>query len=255
MIETENGAFSLRGKTALVTGASRGLGQGMVIGLAKAGADIIGVGISDMSETREKVENIGRTFYEIKVDLSNSENVIQVVEKALSLNGQIDILVNNAGMIRRAPAEQFSDEDWSTVLELNVNTVFKFSRQVGQHMLERGSGKIINIASMLSFQGGKNVTSYTTSKHAVAGLTKSLANEWSGRGVNVNAIAPGYMKTDNTAALRSDKERNQFISSRIPADRWGTPEDLEGPVVFLSSQASDYVNGHILCVDGGWMNF
>jgi 2-deoxy-D-gluconate 3-dehydrogenase len=255
MVHVVHQAFQLQGKTALVTGASRGLGQGMVIGLAKAGANIIGVGISDMSETRKKVEETGCKFYPIKSDLSNPENIKDVLDQSFQFTKNIDILVNNAGIIRRSPAEQFSDEDWNDVININLNTVFKLSRQVGKHMLERGSGKIINIASMLSFQGGKNVLSYTSSKHAVAGLTKSLANEWAGHGVNVNAIAPGYMETDNTEQLRKDEERNQFITSRIPAKRWGKPEDLAGPVVFLSSQASDYVNGHILCVDGGWMNF
>lgn len=247
--------FQLHGKTALVTGASRGLGQGMIIGLAKAGADIIGVGISDMKETRERVEALGRKFYPIQQDLSLPNSVEAVLDQAFQYTKRIDILVNNAGIIRRAPAEEFSDQDWDDVLHVNLNTVYKFSSLVGKHMLEHGAGKIINIASMLSFQGGKNVVAYTASKHGVVGLTKSLANEWAGRGVNVNAIAPGYMETDNTEALRQDTARNAFISSRIPAQHWGKPADLEGPVVFLASKASDYVHGHVLCVDGGWLNY
>ncbi|MFC5464850.1 2-dehydro-3-deoxy-D-gluconate 5-dehydrogenase KduD [Lederbergia graminis] len=247
--------FQLHGKTALVTGASRGLGQGMIIGLAKAGADIIGVGISDMTETRERVEALGRKFYPIQQDLSLPNSVEAVLDQAFQYKKRIDILVNNAGIIRRAPAEEFSDQDWEDVLNVNLNIVYKFSSLVGKHMLEHGAGKIINIASMLSFQGGKNVVAYTASKHGVVGLTKSLANEWAGRGVNVNAIAPGYMETDNTEALRQDTARNAFISSRIPAQHWGKPADLEGPVVFLASKASDYVHGHVLCVDGGWLNY
>jgi len=247
--------FQLHGKTALVTGASRGLGQGMIIGLAKAGADIIGVGISDMTETRDRVEALGRKFYPIQQDLSLPNSVEAVLDQAFQYTKRIDILVNNAGIIRRAPAEEFSDQDWDDVLNVNLNTVYKFSSLIGKHMLEHGSGKIINIASMLSFQGGKNVVAYTASKHGVVGLTKSLANEWAGRGVNVNAIAPGYMETNNTEALRQDSARNAFISSRIPAQHWGRPADLEGPVVFLASKASDYVHGHVLCVDGGWLNY
>jgi 2-dehydro-3-deoxy-D-gluconate 5-dehydrogenase len=255
MVDKAHQAFQLQGKTALVTGASRGLGQGMIVGLANAGANIIGVGISDMSETRKKVIEMGGKFFSINADLSNPNSVKEVLDQAFQFSNEIDILVNNAGIIRRSPAEKLSDEDWKDVIDLNLNTVFLFSREVGKHMLERGSGKIINIASMLSFQGGIDVIAYTSSKHALVGMTKSLANEWAGRGVNVNAIAPGYMETDNTEKLRKDVERYQFISSRIPAKRWGKPEDLIGPVVFLSSQASDYVHGHTLCVDGGWMNF
>ncbi|HWO77350.1 MAG TPA: 2-dehydro-3-deoxy-D-gluconate 5-dehydrogenase KduD [Bacillus sp. (in: firmicutes)] len=246
--------FSLRGKVALLTGASRGLGQGMAIGLAEMGAVVIGAGMSDMSDTRKKIESFGGTFYEVKIDLSNDHAAEQLVSEALSLTNKIDILVNNAGIIRRADAENFSDDDWFEVIKVNQHSVFQLCREVGKHMLENGSGKIINIASMLSFQGGLRVPAYTASKHAVAGLTKSLANEWGSRGVNVNAIAPGYMITDNTSQLRANQERNQYITSRIPQGRWGTPEDLKGAVVFLASEASNYVNGHILCVDGGWMS-
>ncbi|WP_277753201.1 2-dehydro-3-deoxy-D-gluconate 5-dehydrogenase KduD [Metabacillus mangrovi] len=247
--------FSLKGKTALVTGASRGLGRAMAIGLAEAGADIIGAGISDMTEVKAEAEKAGSTFYGIRADLSDRVQRSGVIQRALEEKGKIDILVNNSGIIRRAPAAEYSMEDWRAVLELNTDAVFQLSTEAGRHMLERGSGKIINIASMLSFQGGLRVPAYTASKHAIAGLTKALSNEWAGKGICVNAIAPGYMETDNTEALRMDEERNAFIQSRIPAGRWGLPEDLKGPVVFLSSDASNYVSGHILAVDGGWLNF
>lgn len=246
--------FSLKGKVALLTGASRGLGQGMTVGLAEAGAVVIGAGMSNMLDTRNKIEAIGGTFHDLKIDLSKDHAAGELVSEALSLTNKIDILVNNAGIIRRAEAENFSDEDWYEVIKVNQHTVFQLCREVGKHMLENGSGKIVNIASMLSFQGGLRVPAYTASKHAVAGLTKSLANEWGSRGINVNAIAPGYMETDNTAQLRANQERNAYITSRIPQGRWGTPEDLKGAVVFLASNASSYVNGHILCVDGGWMS-
>lgn len=247
--------FSLNGKVSLVTGASRGLGQGMAIGLAEAGSDVIGAGMSDMTETRQRIEKLGRTFYEIKSDLSQEGAVQKLVREALDASKKVDVLVNNAGTIRREQAENFSDQDWQDVIRLNLDVVFELSREFGNHMLDRGSGKIINIASMLSFQGGMKVPAYAASKHGVAGLTKSFANEWSGRGVQVNAIAPGYMKTDNTAPIRQDEKRNAFITSRIPQGRWGEPDDLKGPVVFLASEAAGYVNGHILCVDGGWMSF
>ncbi|MBU9711628.1 2-dehydro-3-deoxy-D-gluconate 5-dehydrogenase KduD [Bacillus tamaricis] len=242
------------GKTALVTGASRGLGQGMSVGLAEAGADVIGVGISDMSETRKKIEALGQKFYEIKGDLSKANAVTKIVTESIQEAGKIHILVNNAGIIRRKEAENFSDQDWDDVVQVNLNSVFRLSREVGKHMLGNGEGKIINIASMLSFQGGLRVPAYTATKHAVAGLTKSLANEWASKGISVNAIAPGYMITDNTAPLRENEVRNDFITSRIPIGEWGTPDDLKGPVVFLASEASRYVTGHVLCVDGGWMS-
>ncbi len=246
--------FSLKGKVALLTGASRGLGQGMAVGLAEAGATVIGAGMSDMSETRSKIEAIGGIFHDVKIDLSEDKAAEKLVSEALALTNKIDILVNNAGIIRRENAENFTDDDWFEVIKVNQHAVFQLSREAGRHMLENGSGKIINVASMLSFQGGLRVPAYTASKHAVAGLTKSLANEWASRGINVNAIAPGYMETDNTAQLRSNTERNEYITSRIPQGRWGTPDDLKGAVVFLASNASNYVNGHILCVDGGWMS-
>ncbi|WP_053219960.1 2-dehydro-3-deoxy-D-gluconate 5-dehydrogenase KduD [Virgibacillus senegalensis] len=246
--------FSLKGKTALVTGASRGLGQGMAIGLAEAGAKVIGTGTSDLGDTKAKVEAAGGNFYEIIQDLSQRGAAVALANEAIELAGKIDILVNNAGIIRRSDLEEFSDEDWYKVIDVNQHAVFQLSREIGKHMLENGSGKIINVASMLSFQGGLKVPAYTASKHAVAGLTKSFANEWSSKGINVNAIAPGYMATDNTAPIRENRDRNAFITSRIPQGRWGSPEDLKGAVVFLASDASNYVNGHVLCVDGGWMS-
>lgn len=245
--------FSLQGKVAVVTGATRGLGQGMAIGLAKAGADIIGVGFSKQDETKKKIEDLGRTFYEINADLSKQDELTSVVQEAINKTGRVDILINNAGIIRREQAENFSDQDWDDVIDVNLSAVFRLTRDFGKHMIENGSGKIINIASMLSFQGGKMVPAYSATKHGVAGLTKSFANEWASKGINVNAIAPGYMATDNTAPLRADKDRNAYITSRIPQSEWGTPEDLAGPAVFLASDSARYVNGHILCVDGGWM--
>lgn len=247
--------FSLKGKTVLITGASRGLGKGMAVGMAQAGADIIGAGISDMTETQQEVEQTGQSFYPIKMDLSDETKRTHLIEQALALTCKIDVLVNNSGIIRRSPAEEYSLRDWRDVLDLNIDAVFQLSTAAGKHMIARGSGKIINIASMLSFQGGIKVPAYTASKHAVAGLTKALANEWSSKGVCVNAIAPGYMATDNTEALRNDEERSQFIESRIPIGRWGLPEDLAGPAIFLASDASNYVSGHILAVDGGWLNY
>jgi len=247
--------FSLHGKIALVTGATRGLGAGMAIGLAESGADIIGVGTGDMTNVKREVLRLGRNFHEIKEDLLKAGAANRVKEASLRLAGRVDILVNNAGIIRRSNSEQYNDEDWDDVIQVNLTVVFQLCREIGNHMLERGSGKIINIASLLSFQGGIKVPAYTASKHAVAGLTKTLSYEWSGRGVCVNAIAPGYMETDITSALREDPARNASILMRIPAGRWGTPDDLKGPVVFLASDASNYVNGHILSVDGGWMGY
>mgnify|MGYP000376966292 CR=1 FL=1 len=248
--------FDLKGKVALVTGASRGLGRGIALGLAEAGADIIAVA--------SKKENVAETVAEIKklgtskvvalgCEQDKPEQVKQLVDDAIAAFGKVDILVNNAGTIRRAPAEDFSDEDWDLVMEANINGVFRLSRGIGKHMLANGSGKIINIASLLSFSGGITVPAYSASKGAVMQLTKALANEWAAKGLNVNAIAPGYFATDNTEALRADKERNAAISARIPAGRWGEPKDLAGAAVFLASPASDYVNGHTLLVDGGWM--
>lgn len=245
--------FDLTGKTALVTGGAKGLGAGMALGLAKAGADIVVVTSSDRSrEVQDQIAAIGRKVSTVVADLGDESKLPGAVEEALKLTGKIDILVNNSGIIRRTPAVDHSAQDWHDVISLNLNAVFFLCQLVGRHMIERGSGKIINIASMLSFQGGITVPGYAASKHGVAGITKALANEWAGKGINVNAIAPGYMATDNTAALQADKVRNEQILGRIPAGRWGTIEDMQGPVVFLASAASDYMNGHVICVDGGW---
>lgn len=247
--------FSLKGKTALVTGASVGLGQAMAIALAEAGADVICHCHfeSEADDTCKKIEALERKTVAVSGDLSNKEIPKQIIAKVINEFGRLDILVNNAGMIKRSPAVDFSEEDWSTVLEVNLSSVFRLSQAAGRQMIKQGGGKIINIASLLSFQGGITVPAYTASKSGVAGLTKALANEWAKDNINVNAIAPGYMTTNNTAALRSDETRNRQILERIPAGRWGNADDLAGAVVFLSSSASDYLQGHILVVDGGWM--
>ena len=245
--------FDLTGKVALVTGGTTGLGEGMALGLAEAGADIMLVDITESNNTVEKIKNLGRKVHLKLADLSKMSTIIEVVEEAIQIFGKVDILVNNAGIIRRTPAVDFSEKDWDDVMNLNSKTVFFLSQTVAKGMIERGYGKIINVASLLAFSGGINVPSYSASKGAVAQITKALANEWAGKGININAVAPGYMVTNNTANLRKDAERTKSISDRIPADRWGTPEDLKGPAVFLASKASDYINGHILLVDGGWM--
>lgn len=247
--------FDLSGKVALVTGGCSGLGEGMALGLAEAGADLVLVTYTDPGdETKAKAEALGRRVHIIKADLSVEEDLPKVAEEAINAFGHIDILVNNAGIIRRTPVADHSAKDWHDVINLNLNTVFFLTQLIGRHMLERGSGKIINVASMLSYQGGILVPGYTAAKHGVAGLTKAFANEWAGKGINVNAIAPGYMETRNTAPIRADEQRRESITARIPAGRWGTPEDLAGPIVFLASKASDYMHGHILNVDGGWMS-
>lgn len=245
--------FDLTGKTAVVTGTSGGLGQAMAIGLAEAGTSIVAISSSNSNATVEAIRAIGGQAEEISADLSNADILEDVFNEARGFFGKVDILVNNAGIIRRTPAADHSAKDWYDVIDLNLNSVFFLCQLAGRHMLERGSGKIINVASMLSYQGGINVPGYTASKHAVAGVTKALANEWAGRGIQVNAIAPGYMTTNNTAPILKDEARTNAITERIPAGRWGTPEDLKGPVVFLSSSASDYLSGHVLNVDGGWM--
>ncbi|AEI39183.1 2-dehydro-3-deoxy-D-gluconate 5-dehydrogenase KduD [Paenibacillus mucilaginosus] len=246
--------FDLTGKVALVTGGAVGLGGGISLGLAKAGADIVIVTSNDRSrEVQQEIEAMGRKVHTIVANLMDEQALKGVVEEALSVFGKIDILVNNSGIIRRTPAAEHGAQDWHDVLNLNLNSAFFLCQLVGREMIKQGSGKIINIASLLSFQGGINVPGYTASKHAIAGVTKALANEWASKGVQVNAIAPGYMSTDNTAALRADEERSSQILVRIPAARWGTTEDLQGPVIFLASAASDYMNGHVLAVDGGWM--
>ena len=247
--------FKLDGKVALVTGAAGGLGQAMAIGLAEAGAEIVAhchlAGEAD--ETCAAIAKLGRQTFSVVGDLADKNVPNGLVEEVVGKFGRIDILINNAGMIRRAPAVDFSEEDWAAVLEVNLSSVFRLSQAAGRKMVERKSGKIINIASLLSFQGGVTVPAYTASKAGVAGLTKAFANEWAKDNVNVNAIAPGYMRTNNTTALRSDETRNRQILERIPAGRWGEPEDLTGAAVFLASKASDYLNGHILVVDGGWL--
>ena len=246
--------FQLQGKVALVTGCNTGLGQGMAVALAQAGADIVGVNVSAPDDTRAAVETLGRKFLDLRANLSDTSCLDGVVQQALAGGGQLDILVNNAGIIRRCEAIDFSEKDWDDVIDLNLKTVFFLSQAVAKQFIKQGTGgKIINVASMLSFQGGVRVPSYTASKSAVMGITRALANEWAAKGVNVNAIAPGYMATDNTAALRADAARNAAILERIPANRWGLPSDLAGPVVFLASKASDYVNGYTLAVDGGWL--
>lgn len=246
--------FSLEGKVAIVTGCSTGLGQGMVVGLAEAGADIVGVDYVDAPETKEKVEAIGKKYLGIKADLSTLEPIEGIVKKAVEEYGHVDILVNNAGIIRREDAINFSEKDWDDVMDINVKTVFFFSQAVAkQFMAQNTGGKIINIASMLSFQGGIRVPSYTASKSGVMGITRLMANEWAKENINVNAIAPGYMATNNTKALRADEQRNKEILGRIPANRWGDPSDLAGPITFLASDASAYVNGYTLAVDGGWL--
>jgi 2-deoxy-D-gluconate 3-dehydrogenase len=248
-----NDIFSLKGKAAVVTGGTTGLGQAMAVGLAEAGADVVIADIMESTETKEKILSIGRKAIQLKVDLSNFESINIVVKSAIDEFGKIDILINNAGIIRRTPAIEFSEKDWDDVMNINSKTVFFLSQAAARDMFKRKYGKIINVASLLSFSGGITVPSYSASKGAVAQITKALANEWAQYGINTNAIAPGYMVTNNTAALRKDEKRYSAISERIPAGRWGMPEDLKGAAVFLASGASDYVNGHVLVVDGGWM--
>lgn len=246
--------FDLHGRTAIVTGGARGLGAGIALGLARAGADVaIVANGSTNRDVHEAIEAMGRRAHTIVADLSDEAALPGVIGQSLEAFGKVDILVNNAGIIRRTPAAEHGSQDWHDVIDINLNSVFFLCQLAGREMIKQGYGKIINIASMLSYQGGINVPGYTASKHGVAGITKALANEWAGKGVNVNAIAPGYMATDNTAALRADADRSKQILERIPANRWGTIEDLQGPVVFLASQASDYMHGHVMCVDGGWM--
>jgi 2-dehydro-3-deoxy-D-gluconate 5-dehydrogenase len=247
--------FKLDNRIALVTGASAGLGAAIAIALAEAGADVACHGNTRSPDaTCEAITATGRVAHPITGDLSHSETAKELFNKTIERFGRIDILINNAGTIRRAPAVDYSDEDWATVIEVNLSSVFRLSKLAGKKMIDDGrGGKIVNIASLLSFQGGITVPAYAASKGGVAQLTKALANEWARYGINVNAIAPGYMRTTNTAALQADETRNRQILERIPAGRWGEPEDLAGAAVFLSSAASDYVNGHVLVVDGGWL--
>ena len=248
--------FDLSGKTAVITGGNKGIGRGMAIGLARAGADIIvtSASIEERGSGIEKeINGLGRHFKAYRTDLSDRKALYTFTEKVLADHQRIDILINNAGTILRQPAAEHTDAYWDTVMAINLDAPFLLAREFGKHMLKQGSGKIIFTCSLLSFQGGINVPGYAASKGALSSLVKALANEWAARGINVNGIAPGYIATDNTAALRADEDRSQSILGRIPAGRWGTPEDFMGPAVFLASAAADYVHGTLLTVDGGWM--
>jgi 2-deoxy-D-gluconate 3-dehydrogenase len=247
-------SFSLKGKVAIVTGASTGLGQGVCLAYAEAGASVVGVDYVDMPETKAQIEALGGRFLGVVANLMSIEPVEGIVQKAVEAFGRVDILFNNAGIIRREDAINFTEKDWDDVMNINVKTVFFLSQAAARQFIKQGGGgKIINIASMLSFQGGIRVPSYTASKSGVMGITRLMANEWAKHNINVNAIAPGYMATNNTAALRQDEDRSAEILGRIPAGRWGLPSDMKGPAVFLASAASDYVNGYTLAVDGGWL--
>jgi len=248
-------SFRLDGRVALVTGSSRGLGQAAAIALAEAGADIALLDRGDPGETVAQIEALGRRVLSVRRDLIGAApaDLSSVVDEVVAEYGRLDILVNNAGTIRRAPAVEYAAEDWRDVLSVNLDAVFHLSQAAGRQMLAQGHGRIINVASMLSFQGGILVPAYTASKHAVAGLTKALANEWAASGVTVNAIAPGYMATDNTAAIRADVAREASIVARIPMGRWGDASDLQGAFVFLASDAAAYVTGAVVPVDGGWL--
>ena len=246
--------FRLDGKVAMVTGASRGLGQGMALALAEAGCDIINVSTGESAVSREMVESCGRRYIDLPCDLTSQEHLDEIVEKAVEAFGRIDILVNNSGIIRRNDAIEFTEKDWDDVMNVNLKSVFFLSQKVARLFIRQGGGgKIINTASLLSYQGGIRVPSYTSSKMGIKGLTMALANEWAEHGICVNAIAPGYMATDNTRALRDDPVRSKELLGRIPAGRWGTPADMGGTVVFLASSASDYINGFTIAVDGGWL--
>jgi 2-deoxy-D-gluconate 3-dehydrogenase len=245
--------FDLTGRVAIVTGANTGIGRAIAVALAQAGADVACVGRTSADNTVREVRALGRRAEIISADLSTIEPVQRVVEETLEKLGALDILVNNAGIIRRGDAIAFTEEDWDAVIDTNLKSVFFLAQAAGRHMIATGRGRIINIASMLTFQGGIRVPSYTASKSGVGGLTKLLANEWAKHGITVNAIAPGYIATNNTAVLQADEERNRVILKRIPAARWGDPKDLGGAAVFLASDAAAYVQGHILAVDGGWL--
>lgn len=245
--------FDLSGKTAIVTGANTGIGQGIALALAAAGADVALVGRSEATETAAEVRALGRKAVLIAADLSSIEPCDRIIKETVESLGGLDILVNNAGIIRRNDALDFTADDWDAVMDTNLKSLFFLCQSAARHMVGHGGGKIINIASMLTFQGGIRVASYTASKSGVGGLTKLLANEWAGQGINVNAIAPGYIATNNTAALQADSKRNSEILGRIPSGRWGDPADLGGAAVFLASDAAKYVQGHILAVDGGWL--
>lgn len=247
-------SFNLQGKVAIVTGCDTGLGQGMALGLAQAGCKIVGVNYVEPAETIEIMKAAGHSFLDIRANLLKQDEIPSIIESAVAEFGKIDILVNNAGIIRREDAIEFSEQNWDDVMNINAKTVFFMAQAAAKQFIAQGNGgKIINIASMLSFQGGVRVPSYTASKSAVMGVTRAMANEWAKFNINVNAIAPGYMATNNTEALRADKVRNASILERIPADRWGTPKDVAGPCVFLASEAADYINGYTIAVDGGWL--
>ena len=246
--------FKLDGKTAIVTGCSTGLGQGICLGMAEAGAKVVGVDYVDAPETAAMIKELGGSFLGIKANLLTIEPIQRIVDQAVEAFGSVDILVNNAGIIRREDSIKYTEKDWDDVMNINIKTVFFFCQAAAKQFMKQGNGgKIINIASMLSFQGGIRVPSYTASKSGVMGLTRLLACEWAKDNINVNAIAPGYMNTNNTEQLRKDPKRSAEILSRIPADRWGLPSDVAGPAVFLASSASDYVNGYTVAVDGGWL--
>jgi len=246
--------FKLDGKVAIVTGSSTGLGQGVCLAFAEAGAKVVGVDYVESTETKNLIEGMGKKFLEIKANLASIAAIPDIVARTLAAFGRLDILVNNAGIIRREDAIDFSEKNWDDVMDINAKTVFFFSQAAAKQFIAQGSGgKIINIASMLSFQGGIRVPSYTASKSAVMGITRLMANEWAKYGINANAMAPGYMATNNTAPIRADAERSEAILERIPAGRWGTPADVQGLAVFLASEASDYINGYTVAVDGGWL--
>jgi 2-deoxy-D-gluconate 3-dehydrogenase len=249
-----NNLFDLSGKVAIITGCNTGLGQGMAVALSSAGCHVVGVNRSDSSDTKELVEANGQSYLEVRVDLSDTKVIDSILRATLDKFGRVDVLVNNAGIIRRNDAVDFTEADWDAVMDLNSKSLFFLSQAVAKQFISQGEGgKIINIASMLSFQGGIRVPSYTASKSAVLGLTRLMANEWAKFGICTNAIAPGYMATNNTEALQQDESRNKEILARIPAGRWGTPQDMAGACVFLASSAANYVNGHTLAVDGGWL--
>jgi 2-deoxy-D-gluconate 3-dehydrogenase len=245
--------FQLNGRVAVVTGCDTGLGQGMALALAGAGCDVVGINIVPAEETGSRIGALGRRFFDLRADLATA-NPSELIERAVGCCGRVDILVNNAGIIRRADALDFSEQDWDEVMAVNLKAVFFLAQAAARQFIRQARpGRIINVASMLSFQGGVRVPAYTASKSGVAGLTRLLANEWAKHGITVNAIAPGYMATNNTAALRADAARSSEILGRIPLGRWGLPSDLAGPVVFLASDAAAYVTGHVLAVDGGWL--
>ena len=250
---TATNPFSLAGKTAIVTGANTGIGQAIAVAMANAGARIVAVGRSPMDETAALIGGDPSAFHSVRADLSRMDELPGVVDAAVAWAGTVDILVNNAGIIRRNDALDFTEEDWDAVLDLNLKSVFFLSQAAARHMIPRGSGKIVNVASLLSYQGGIRIASYTSAKSGLAGLTRLLCNEWAGNGINVNAIAPGYTVTNNTQALRADTERYKAILDRIPAGRWAEPSEIAGAAVFLASPAADYINGVALPVDGGWL--